>query len=189
MGAERGFDERRSTSYDRLARWTLRGLYRRVAADVAAVAPPGGAVLDVGTGPGRLLHEVAALRPDLELVGADLSPDMVDLARRASAAVPGRGITFIAADVGGLPWAAGSFDVVVSTLSAHHWPDPVAAAGELTRLLRPGGRLIVHDFRFAPLGSLVAALSTRDDLGQVHTGGRAFSLYTRITTARGASPR
>src|SRR5262245_49495058 len=71
-----------SRVYDLVARRVLRVVYRRVAADIATVAPQGGAVLDVGTGPGVLLVELAALRPDLRLTGVDLSADMVSAATR-----------------------------------------------------------------------------------------------------------
>ncbi|MEU4446896.1 class I SAM-dependent methyltransferase [Actinosynnema sp. NPDC050801] len=141
------FDRRRSASYDRRARPLLVSLYRRVAADVAALAPPDGVVLDVGTGPGRLLHEVAARRADLVLGGVDLSADMVDVARAAVGPWASR-ITFQVADVVSLPHPDDSVDVVVSTLSMHEWPDRRDAVAELGRVLRPGGVLLVYDFRF-----------------------------------------
>jgi ubiquinone/menaquinone biosynthesis C-methylase UbiE len=170
------FDKRASLAYDRRAVPLLRGFYRRVAAEVAGAAGPGAAVLDVGSGPGRLLHRLGGQRPDLALHGADLSPDMVELARGTTA---GRGIRFEVADVAALPWAAGSMDLIVSTLSAHEWPDPVAAAGELIRVLRPGGRLMIYDFRFVRLAPLRAALSRshRTDRIPLHP----LSPYTKLT--------
>ena len=66
------FDGRRSRVYDFAARRLLRRFYRRLADDIAAVAPQGSAVLDVGTGPGVLLVELARRRPDLQLTGIDL---------------------------------------------------------------------------------------------------------------------
>src|SRR5258705_7495374 len=78
----RAFEGRSSRVYDVMSRRVLRGMYRRLAADVAAVAPDGAAVLDVGTGPGVLLVELAKLRPDLRLTGVDLSADMIAAAQR-----------------------------------------------------------------------------------------------------------
>ncbi|WP_059006250.1 class I SAM-dependent methyltransferase [Streptomyces specialis] len=155
----RGFDRRRSESYDRTARWTLGGLYRRVAAEVAAAAPAGGLVLDVGTGPGRLLHGLAALRGDLTLTGVDVSPDMIAVGERA-ARERGLGdqVALRVADVAALPFEDASVDVVVSTLSMHHWPDLAAAAAELARVLRPGGQIMIYDFRFAPVDRALEAL-------------------------------
>jgi ubiquinone/menaquinone biosynthesis C-methylase UbiE len=48
-------------------------------------------------------------------------------------------------DVAALPFGEASFDVVVSTLSAHNWPDPAAGLAELYRVLRPGGVAWVYD--------------------------------------------
>jgi hypothetical protein len=53
------FQGRSSRIYDFVSRRVLRGMYRRLAVDVAGAAPYGGAVLDVGTGPGVLLAELA----------------------------------------------------------------------------------------------------------------------------------
>jgi ubiquinone/menaquinone biosynthesis C-methylase UbiE len=176
MGTEIKFNRRASRSYDQRATRLLRGFYRTVAAEVSAAAAPGATVLDVGTGPGRLPATLAERRPDLCLHGADLSPDMVELARHARP-----GIAFEVADVAALPWPDASLDVVVSTLSAHEWPDPVAAAAELARVLRPGGRLMIYDFRFVRLGPLTAALSRR---GQVRRSAlRPLSIYARIQAA------
>src|SRR5947199_339830 len=76
------FEGRSSRFYDLVARRLLRPVYRRLAADIAGTAPSGAAVLDVGTGPGVLLVELARRRPDLSLTGIDLSADMVGAATR-----------------------------------------------------------------------------------------------------------
>jgi ubiquinone/menaquinone biosynthesis C-methylase UbiE len=60
--------------------------------------------------------------------------------------------------VASLPFPKGSFDLVISTLSMHHWADPKAGLTEIARLLRPGGRALVWDFRrgFVPLHGRLA---------------------------------
>jgi ubiquinone/menaquinone biosynthesis C-methylase UbiE len=189
------FDQRQSHSYDRLARWTLRGLYRRVAQDVIDSAPTTGGVLDVGTGPGRLLHEVAVRRQDLVLAGADLSPDMITVAERAA---DSRGlahrISFRVADVTALPYADDSFDLVVSTLSMHHWPAVGPAVAELARVLRPGGRVLIYDFRFTPMDEAIAALGTTAKLASGHVlrtpvraGWSPVALFARLAVSTGRS--
>jgi ubiquinone/menaquinone biosynthesis C-methylase UbiE len=69
-------------AYDRHAGRVFRGVYRRVAQDVAAAAPAGGAVLDAGCGSGQLAVEIARRRPDLHVHGVDLESGMVDVATR-----------------------------------------------------------------------------------------------------------
>ena len=108
------FEGRPSRVYDVLARRVLRVVYRRVAADVAGTAPKDAAVLDVGTGPGVLMVELAARRPDLNLTGVDLSPSMVAAATRNLAAEGVSDAVCVVADVAELPFPDQSFDLVVS---------------------------------------------------------------------------
>jgi len=157
------FEGRSSRIYDVVARRFLRRFYRRLAEDIARLAPEGAAVLDVGTGPGVLLAELAARRPDLRLTGVDLSADMVAAARRNVRA----GDVVQVADVTDLPFPDDSFDLVVSSISLHHWDRPAAAVPQLARVLRPGGRVCVYDFGFAPFEVLA---TTARELGEF-TGG------------------
>lgn len=141
---------RRAEVFDRLSGLGLRWLYRSVARRVVEVSPPPRDLLDIGTGPGRLLLELARRRPDAHLVGIDPSADMIDraVAHARAAGIDGR----VDAQVSGaedLPFADDSFDAVVSTLSSHHWADPDKAVAEQVRVLRPGGRLWVVDLRVA----------------------------------------
>lgn len=154
--APAAFQGRPSRFYDFVARRVVRGVYRRIADDIVEVAPGGAPVLDVGTGPGVLLTEIARRRPDLRLTGIDLSPDMVAAARRNVAEFAGR-VDVLAADVADLPFPDASYDLVVSSLSSHHWDRPEAATLELARVLRPGGRLYIYDIRSAPFDALVDA--------------------------------
>jgi ubiquinone/menaquinone biosynthesis C-methylase UbiE len=157
------FEGRSSRIYNVIATRHLRGVYRRFAQDIAASAPEGAAVLDIGTGPGVLLAELARLRPDLQLTGVDLSPDMITAATRNLAPYGARATAEVG-DVTALPLADQSFDLIVSSFSLHHWDDPEAAVPELARVLRPGGRVQIYDFRFAPFDTLTAAARARSVL-------------------------
>ena len=127
----------------------LGSLFAGVAADVAAVAPDGARVLEVGCGPGRL-SILLGRGHGLEVTGLDLDPTMIDRAR-ANADRPGhrdeRWPSFLVGDVASLAFPNGSFDLVVSTLSMHHWADPTAGLAEIGRVLRRGGRALVSDLR------------------------------------------
>jgi SAM-dependent methyltransferase len=135
--------------YDAFSRFLLGQLYRRIAADVAAVAPDGARVLEVGCGPGHLSVQLAG-QHRLEVTGLDLDPAMI---ARAAANIDraanrgGRRPSFLVGDVAALAFPDRSFDLVVSTLSMHHWADPAAALAEIGRVLRPGGRALIWDFR------------------------------------------
>jgi ubiquinone/menaquinone biosynthesis C-methylase UbiE len=107
----------------------------------------GDRVLDVGSGPGYLTALAAeAALPGGSAVGIDPSVPMVEHARRMRETANcsfrlGKGESLDAAD--------GSFDVVVSSLAVHHIPEEARAAAfaEMHRVLRPGGRVLVADFR------------------------------------------
>jgi SAM-dependent methyltransferase len=135
--------------YDTLSRVLLGPFLGRIAADVAAVAPDGARVLEVGCGPGHLSVRLAR-QHGLEVTGLDLDPAMIARAR-ANADRLGdsdqRRPLFLVGDVASLAFADGLFDLVVSTLSMHHWADPAAGLAEIGRVLRPGGRALVWDFR------------------------------------------
>jgi SAM-dependent methyltransferase len=135
--------------YDAVAHRLLLGPFlRRIAADVAAGAPDGARVLEVGCGPGRL-SVLLARRHGLEVTGIDLDPAMIERAR-ANAARPGGGDrrpSFLVGDVASLAFPEGCFDLVVSTLSMHHWADPRVGLAEIGRVLRPGARALVWDLR------------------------------------------
>jgi SAM-dependent methyltransferase len=135
--------------YDTLSRLLLGPLYRRIVADVAAVAPAGARVLEVGCGPGHLSIRLAR-QHGLDVTGLDLDPAMIARAR-ANADPPGnrdqRRPSLLVGDVAALAFPDGSFDLVISTLSMHHWADPTAGLAEIGRVLRPGARTLVWDFR------------------------------------------
>jgi SAM-dependent methyltransferase len=135
--------------YDACSRLLLGSLFDGIAADVAAVAPDGARVLEVGCGPGRLSIRLARQR-GLDVTGLDLDPAMVERAR-ANADRLGNGDerrpSFLVGDAASLAFPDGSLDLVVSTFSMHHWADPTAGLAEIGRVLRPGARALVWDFR------------------------------------------
>jgi SAM-dependent methyltransferase len=135
--------------YDTLSRLLLSPLVKRIAADVATVAPDRAQVLEVGCGPGHLSIRLAR-QHGLEVTGLDLDPAMIQRAR-ANANRSGNGDqrrpAFLVGDVAALAFPDRSFDLVVSTLSMHHWADPTAGLAEIGRVLRPGARALIWDFR------------------------------------------
>lgn len=103
-------------------------------------------VLDVGCGAGLLALRVAQ-QPEVEAVtGIDLSGDMVSKARE-DAELHGADVQFLQVDAAEMPFADASFDIVVSTLSMHHWDDPLKVLREIRRVLAPGGKMLLCDLR------------------------------------------
>ena len=99
--------------------------------------------LDAGSGAG---HTALAVAPyAAEVVSVDLSEAMLAQGRRQAVERRLTNVLFERGDVEALGYADGSFDVVVTRYSAHHWPHPQRALAEFHRLLRPGGRLLVSD--------------------------------------------
>ena len=111
---------------------------------VARVAPrPTDEVLDIGTGAG---HTALAFAPCVaRVVALDPTPQMLEEVQRNAAA---RGLGNVSVRDGAaesLPFGAGSFDVVTCRLTTHHFADLPRAVGEMARVLRPGGRLVITD--------------------------------------------
>jgi ubiquinone/menaquinone biosynthesis C-methylase UbiE len=103
--------------------------------------------LDAGCGTGFLSLELAARGH--RVTGLDFAPAMLAIARR-KAAESGFPIRFEEGDAEALPFAAGSFDVVISRHVLWTLPHPEAAIDEWIRVLRPGGRLVVVDGQSNP---------------------------------------
>ena len=99
-----------------------------------------GAVLDVGCGTGRLLRKVRAVYPSAQLFGIDPAEGMVEVARRQIESA-----TIYLAAAESLPLADSSVDIVLSSISFHHWTDQLTGLREIRRVLRPGGTLCLAD--------------------------------------------
>jgi ubiquinone/menaquinone biosynthesis C-methylase UbiE len=135
---------------DHAAQWDrLRSLH--VAEDVVETAirevigdRPLHAVLDLGTGTGRMLELVAPLAD--RAVGIDQSPAMLNLARTRLERAGQRQVQLRQGDLYALPVERDGYDLVILHQVLHYLDDPVRALREAARVLRPGGRLLVIDF-------------------------------------------
>jgi SAM-dependent methyltransferase len=166
----RDFDLPSAGAYDALVATALEGFYARVAGEVAA-AHPGGELLEVGSGPGRLAVRLAREAPGMTLTGVDISDAMVErAASRAAGAGLSERVRFEVGDVAALPLSDGEFSAVVSTLSLHHWSDPARGLAEIHRVLEPGGEARIYDlahwlWRPARGGDRLARLAAASPFG------------------------
>jgi ubiquinone/menaquinone biosynthesis C-methylase UbiE len=135
---------RYASRYDRSLSFWERVLLRGGRAWVAARAV--GRTLEIGVGTGRNLGLFA---PEVALTGVDVSVPMLARARHRARAL-GRPVALLLADAQALPFADGSFDSVVITLSLCTIPDDRRALVEAGRVLRSGGRLILLEHVRSP---------------------------------------
>lgn len=131
---------KQADSYDRLIGWWERRMFGEDNRPWACSRAEG-KVLEVAVGTGLNLPFYDA---ELSVVGVDLSPDMLAIARRR-ALDTGRDVDLREGDAHDLAFDDGSFDTVVCTFSLCNIPDTDRALGEMHRVLRPGGRLILVD--------------------------------------------
>jgi len=109
----------------------------------AAQVVPQARILDVACGPGIVAE---ALAPGAgEVVGCDITPEMLDKARERVQAAGLDNVRFVPGWAEALPFPDASFDAVVSRSAVHHFPDPAAAVREMARVARSGGRVITVD--------------------------------------------
>ncbi len=137
-------DAERLRAYERRRHDALAETYRDFFAPVTALAiepllaavrlGPGAELLDVATGCGFLAAEAA--RRGAKPVGIDLSPGMIELAKKFHP-----GIDFRVGEVEHLPLPDGSIDAVVCSFGLGHFPCPEASVAECVRVLMPGGRI------------------------------------------------
>ena len=169
-------------SYDLLV-WVLTlgrdRAFREKTLDLAQVAP-GESVLDIGCGTGTLAI-AAKQRVGLaaSVTGVDARREMIARARK-KARNAGADVTFAAADVENLPYSAGTFDVVLSTVMLHHLSEQARqkCISEVRRVLKPGGRLLVLDFGGA-------ATQRRTRAGRMHHHAQ-FNLLEVVPQVRAA---
>ena len=113
------------------------------AAVMALLAPgPGERVLDVGSGPGLLLRDIAdSLGLRGLAAGIDTSEPMVAMARHRCRDLGN--VEIAVGDATALPWPDAHFDRAVSTQVYEYVPDLASALGEFSRVLKPGGRAVI----------------------------------------------
>src|SRR5438046_4409813 len=99
-------------------------------------------VLDIGCGTGELLARLAAKYPSARLAGLDPVPQMLEVAKEKLRPDVDLRVGWANA----LPWPGGSFDLVVSCNMFHYITHPVEAVGEMERVLRPGGSIVITDW-------------------------------------------
>jgi ubiquinone/menaquinone biosynthesis C-methylase UbiE len=132
--------------------------------------------LDIGCGTGELLLQFKSCM-NTTLSGLDLSANMLEVARQKL----GSSADLRQGDSESLPWTASCFDLICCTLSFHHYPRPKRALTEMSRVLKPGGTLLLADITMpTPLRQLTNLI-----LPFLSTGDRHFYSRAKISSLVG----
>lgn len=133
-------------------------------------------IVDVGCGTGRLLRAVSVRWPEARLIGVDPAGQMVSQADRLCPKA-----TFKVASAESLPLPDESADIVLSSISFHHWADQERGLQEIARVLRPEGVFCLADHTFRLAGLFGGKVRSRDQIrGLLMGAGLAVRRYRRL---------
>jgi ubiquinone/menaquinone biosynthesis C-methylase UbiE len=149
------------------------------------IAPSGNErSLDVACGPGTLARTFA--KNVGWIAGLDLTPAMLERARKEAIASHLDNFSPLRGNALGMPFPDATFDIVVTSYSIHHLPDPVAAICEIARIVKPGGKFGLLDMIVPEDASRAAACNhiewVRDPS---HTRALPVSEFERLLTSCG----
>jgi ubiquinone/menaquinone biosynthesis C-methylase UbiE len=142
--------------------------------------PPGASCLDVGCGGGDVTVKLRALTGDGTVLGVDVDPVKIELAKADAAAAGTRGVDFRVEDVTEPPPPSdlGRFDLIYTRFVLTHLTDPAATVGHLVARLAPGGTLVVEDIDYS--GHFCYPASAAHD--------RYMRWYSETAIRRGVDP-
>ena len=129
----------------------------------ATLGRGGGSVLDVCTGTGVFARALAKDGSFNSITGIDITPAMLDEARRNADHERLHRLQFLSGDATALPFENNSFDAAVTRLAVHHLSEPALALKEMARVVKPGGHVVVVDIVVG--GNDVGELCTDSDGG------------------------
>jgi ubiquinone/menaquinone biosynthesis C-methylase UbiE len=141
-------DPETAKAYDRISRMPQFKLIRRGFVKELKKYNPKATVTDIGCGPGYLLQTITKELPKNALIGVDISEEMLERAKvNFKSLNPAKEAEFKQGSADHLPFGDNTQDFIISTLSLHHWNEPQAAFNEIHRVLKPGGQMLIYDFR------------------------------------------
>lgn len=144
-------NEEENAAYDRIAiQWLNKIVYPALIKNLHSESSK--LIFDVCSGSGRLALAVVRKLPKATVFGADLSPNMLKMARsHAELAGVAARLIFQLEDVASTSFNDNKFDAAISYGSLHHWQKPQAVFAEIVRVVRPGGQIFIGDFRRDPI--------------------------------------
>ncbi|MGC1122787.1 MAG: class I SAM-dependent methyltransferase [Candidatus Methanofastidiosia archaeon] len=160
-------DEETARKYSKESGKWMEGMAREFISAAQEWGIANGRVLDVGTGPGVLAIEFSKRMPGVEVVGLDLSEAVLGVAEENAQrnGVSSR-VSFEKGDAQDMPFD-GVFDLVISSNTLHLVENPVKMFNEVQRVLKPGGKFFISDFRRSFLGLFTAHIRASYSLEEV----------------------
>jgi arsenite methyltransferase len=149
----------------------------------------GETVLDLGSGGGiDVILSAKRVGPTGTAYGVDMTDEMLALAQQNARDAGVTNVHFLKGIIEQIPLPGGSVDVVISNCVINLSTDKAAVLTEIARVLKPGGRVAILDFRHT--GQYAAVLAV-GGLGEVHRSPRRFGMYppVRVVTATKPTPR
>lgn len=119
--------------------------WRKQAADLTSSLPDDADVLEVAPGPGYFSIEMARLNR-FHITGLDISHTFVEIASE-NARQAGVSVNFQQGNASNMPFADGSFDLIICQAAFKNFSQPLQAINEMYRVLRSGGTAIIEDMR------------------------------------------
>ncbi len=112
----------------------------------------GMSLLELGSGPGFITRRLLDLVPNSTITCLEIDPSLVKQAEQYLHDEAGKRVTFVTASVMDTKLPADHFDFAYARLLFQHLPDPLGAARETLRLLKPGGKFVIYDIDDAMFG-------------------------------------
>ncbi len=154
-------------------------------AEVAPSLPDDFTAVDLGCGPGLLLHDLASRYPQATLSGYDVTPAMIAYAKGLDwpDRVPGLAVHDVTAEP--LPAAPGSVHLLSMMSVLHLFDDPLAVLAEIRRVLTPGGIFLLRDWIRRPLKDYLdwsGSVMGEEAIARRRRGFRLFPVHNKYTT-------
>lgn len=172
-------------TYDKLNHILSMGIDRGWRRKMMRSLPPGDSlrVLDVATGTGDVAFELIRQKSVAHVVGVDVSHGMIELAKKKSR---DSGVEFALGDAQQLEFPDASFDAVTISFGIRNVEDPDKAFAEFSRVLKPGGRLLILEFsipknRLVRLGYLFYLRNILPRVGSFLSGNKEAYRYLNKT--------
>jgi ubiquinone/menaquinone biosynthesis C-methylase UbiE len=175
----RAYYDQFAHSYERERHHGYHALIDRLETSLVLPFVEGARVLEAGCGTGMILKEVAPRAR--HAVGLDLSPGMLQVARK-------RGLDVVNASVTDIPFPDGHFDLAYSFKVLAHVERIAAAMAELARVVRPGGHVIAEFYNPWSLRYLVKRLKRPTQIAGATTDESVYTRYDSLSAVRGYLP-